>query len=212
MEFENFILESTLLFNCMYRQCWHIQWKLLGWLLMSFHAACFNSTDIPWILQNLLFLHTSLWQESFLNIYNHWLMKWPMTHLHISLFDLVNPLIFANSCPGWHNYSLWGFLFQFDSQLALKFHVVKTCFFLACIDSVNITNYIEITKSIMPKPVFLLTVQKAYKKYNSLTDQIMGQVWAIRLGWVWRQLAPQHSKLKPVNWLIYLLMWANFAS
>ena len=25
------------------------------------------------------------------------------------------------------------------------------------------------------------------------------------------QLTPQHSKLKPVNWHIYLLVWANFA-
>ena len=43
---------------------------------------------------------------------------------------------------------------------------------MACIDSVNITNYIEITKSIMPKPVYLLTVQEAHKEYNSLMDQI----------------------------------------
>ena len=46
------------------------------------------------------------------------------------------------------------------------------CFFLACIDSVDITNYIEITWSVMPKPVYLLTVQQAHKEYNSLTDQI----------------------------------------
>ena len=99
-------------------------------------------------------------------------MKWPTAHLHISLFDLVNPLIFANGCPGWHNYSLWGLLFQFHGQLTLKFHWVKTCFFLACINSVNITNYIEITQSVMPKPVYLLTVQEAHKEYNSLMDQI----------------------------------------
>ena len=46
------------------------------------------------------------------------------------------------------------------------------CFFLACIDSVNITNYIEINWSVMSKPVFLMTVQEALKEYNSLTDQI----------------------------------------
>ena len=33
------------------------------------------------------------------------------SNLHIGLSDLVNPLIFADSCPGWHNYSLWGLLF-----------------------------------------------------------------------------------------------------
>ena len=46
------------------------------------------------------------------------------------------------------------------------------CFFLACIDSVDITNYIEIIESVMPKPVHLLTVQEDHKEYNSLTDQI----------------------------------------
>ena len=49
------------------------------------------------------------------------------------------------------------------------------CFFLTHVDSVNITNYIQITQtkqSIMPKPVFLMTVQKAQKEYNFLMDQI----------------------------------------
>ena len=46
------------------------------------------------------------------------------------------------------------------------------CFFLACINSVDITNYIEITWSVMSKPVYLLTVQEAPKEFNSLTDQI----------------------------------------
>ena len=49
------------------------------------------------------------------------------------------------------------------------------CFFLVCINSVNITNSIEITQikqSVMPKPVFLITVQEAHKEYNSLTDKI----------------------------------------
>ena len=39
------------------------------------------------------------------------------SNLHITLSDLVNPLISANSCSGWHNYSLWGLLFQFHSLL-----------------------------------------------------------------------------------------------
>ena len=34
------------------------------------------------------------------------------------------------------------------------------------------TNYIQNTQSVMPKPVFLMTVQEAYKEYNSLMDQI----------------------------------------
>ena len=154
----------------MYWQCQHMQWKLLGWLLMLLHAACFNNVDIPWILQKLLFPHTSFWRESFLNISNHWPKSWPTAHLHISLFDLVNPLISADSCHGWHNYSLWGLLFQFNGQLALKFHWIKICFFLACIDSINIGNCYIISRSVMPKPVYLLTVQVAHKEYNSLTN------------------------------------------
>ena len=42
----------------------------------------------------------------------------------------------------------------------------------ASFDTSNITNYIEITWSVMPKPVFLKTVQEAHKEYSSLTDQI----------------------------------------
>ena len=42
----------------------------------------------------------------------------------------------------------------------------------ASFDISNITNYIEMTRSVMPKPVYLLTVQEAHKEYNSVTDQI----------------------------------------
>ena len=34
------------------------------------------------------------------------------------------------------------------------------------------TNYIQNTQSVMPKSVFLMTVQEAHREYNSLTDQI----------------------------------------
>ena len=56
------------------------------------------------------------------------------------------------------------------------------CFFLACIDSVDITNYIEIIESVMPKPVYLLTVQEAHKEYNSLTDHIWAKYEQLDLG------------------------------
>ena len=37
-------------------------------------------------------------------------------------------------------------------------------------------NLIEtITRSVVPKPVYLLTVQEAHKEYNSLTDQIQAK-------------------------------------
>ena len=36
------------------------------------HAVwTFDPSDIPWILQKLLFSHTSFWWEDFLNISNH---------------------------------------------------------------------------------------------------------------------------------------------
>ena len=79
-------------------------------------------------------------------------------------------LIFANIYPGWHIYLLWSFLFQFHgSEISLRQDMLV---FWASFDPFNITNYIEITLSVMPKPVFLMTVQEAHKEYNSLTDQI----------------------------------------
>ena len=71
-----------------------------------------------------------------------------------------------------------------------------------CIFNVfDIRNYIEITQSIMPKPVYLLAVQEAHKEYDSLMDQIRakysGEYWAV---------GTQHLMLKPVNWQIYLLV------
>ena len=39
-------------------------------------------------------------------------------------------------------------------------------------DVFDIGNYIEITQSVMPKPVYLITVWEAHKEYNSLMDQI----------------------------------------
>ena len=39
----------------------------------------------------------------------------------------------------------------------------------------DITNYIEITQTVMPKPVYLLNVQEACKEYNSLMYQIQAK-------------------------------------
>ena len=68
----------------------------------------------------------------------------------------------------------------------------------------DITNYIEITQSVMPKPVYLLTEQVAHKEYNSLTDQIRAKYE--QLDSSMGQFLPQHLMLKPMNWQIYLLM------
>ena len=56
------------------------------------------------------------------------------------------------------------------------------CFFLACIDSVDITNYIEIIESVMSKPVYLLTVQEDHKEHNSLMDQIWVKYEQLKFG------------------------------
>ena len=55
---------------------------------------------------------------------------------------------------------------QSVGQLALKFHWVKMY------QQSWHVYYIEITRSVMPKSIYLLTVQEAHKEYNSLTDQI----------------------------------------
>ena len=60
-------------------------------------------------------------------------------------------------------------------QLALKFQWDKTCLYFELLSTLLTYklhwNY-SISQSVMPKPVFLMTVQEAHKEYNSLTDQI----------------------------------------
>ena len=79
----------------------------------------------------------------------------------------------------------------------------------------------------MPKPVFLMTVQEAHKEYNFLTDQIRAKYEQLDSGKFGSpgtpafdaeacdlasllaclgHLVPQHLMLKPVSWLIYLLV------
>ena len=107
-------------------------------------------------------------QESFLHISNHWATKWPTAHLHISLFNLFNLLISANSCPGWHNYSLWGLLFHFYGSVGSKMSLSKDVLLLT-LQTLQITLKLQ---SVIPKLVYLITVQEVHKEYNSLTDQI----------------------------------------
>ena len=80
------------------------------------------------------------------------------SNLHIGLSDLVNPLIFVDSCPAWHNYPLWGLLFQFHSWLCFFWHLQHW-------------NYIQIVAS-MSILVNHLTVEQAHKEFNSLADKI----------------------------------------
>ena len=41
---------------------------------------------------------------------------------------------------------------------------------------------LHLNRSVMPKPVYLLTVQEAHKEYNSLTDQIRAKYEQLDLG------------------------------
>ena len=59
------------------------------------------------------------------------------------------------------------------SQFAHIFHRDQTC--LASLTSPTLkllTQNLYLSDLIMPKPVFLMTVQEAHKEYNSLIDQI----------------------------------------
>ena len=44
------------------------------------------------------------------------------------------------------------------------------------------TLQITLNRSVMPKPVFLMTVQEAHKGYNSLTDQIRAKYEQLESG------------------------------
>ena len=63
----------------------------------------------------------------------------------------------------------------------------------------------------MPKPVYsLTTVQEAHKEYNSSTDQIWAKYEQLDSG-EYGAVGTLAFNAEPVNWPIYLLMWANFA-
>ena len=86
-------------------------------------------------------------------------------HLHIHLSGLVNPLISADSCPGWPSYSLWGLLFHFHRQLALKSHWVMTYFDFSPLDTSNIINYISLYLLLLCPPLLYLIL---LNNYNTL--------------------------------------------
>ena len=60
-------------------------------------------------------------------------------------------------------------------------------------------------ESVMPKPVFLMTVQEAQKEYNSLTDLVWAKYEQLVSGEFGSPDTPALMP-KPVNWLIYLLV------
>ena len=135
--------------------------------------------DMPWILQNLLFSQTSFWQESFLHVSNHWPDSWPE----------LSPLIFAKSCPGCQNYPvLTGLAVKMSNSLSLLVDFTEIRPVLASLMSPTLkllTQNLYLSDLIMPKPVFLMTVQEAHKEYNSLIDQIQAKYELLDSGRVW---------------------------
>ena len=94
----------------------------------------------------------------------------------ICLTDLINSLIFANSCPGtithfggFFSSSMVSWLLNFNEY----FEVLLTLLTL------------HLNRSVMPKPVYLLTVQEAHKEYNSLTDLIWAKYKQLDSGKYW---------------------------
>ena len=92
--------------------------------------------------------------------------------------------------------SLGGYFWDYFPQMVLKFHLRQDVLLLT-------PSTLHWNRSVMPKPVSLLTVQEAHKGYSSLTDQIRAKYEQFRLRRVWVTWTPQHLTLKPVNWLNY---------
>ena len=140
----------------------------------SMHLS--DPSDIPWILQEGAFLHSSFWWESFLNISNHWPMKWPKIICIFGLYDLVKLFDLSQQYPGWHNYPvLTSLAVKMSNSLSLLIYFTEIRPVLVSLTSLTLkllTQNLYLSDLIMPKPVFLMTVQEAHKEYNSLIDQI----------------------------------------
>ena len=62
----------------------------------------------------------------------------------------------------------------------------------------------------MPEPVYLLTVQEAHQEYGSLTDKIQAKYEQLDSGEFGSPGTPSFDA-EAWNWLIFLLMSANYA-
>ena len=89
--------------------------------------------------------------------------------------DLINSLIFADIYSGWHIYSLWGFLFQFHGQLALKFHWDKTCLYF---DLLSTLSTLQITLKLLDQSC---QNQSFWWLCRRLTGSTTDQIWACEL-------------------------------
>ena len=136
------------------------------------HAACIDHLDIPWILQEVAFCIPVFGGEVSLifliiDLQND-LNSWPIN----SLILPTGPWMTQLSSFSWFRTSLALKVSNFLSSL-IDFTEIRPV--LACIDCIDIQirNYsIYLIYLIMPKPVYLMTVQEAHKEFNTLTDQI----------------------------------------
>ena len=140
------------------------------------HTHLFDHSDIPWILQEGAFLHSSFWLEIFLNISNHWPTKWLKLICVFDLYDLVKLFDLSWQYPRWHNYPvLTSLAVKMSNSLSLLIYFTQIRPVLASPTSLTLkllTQNLYLSDLIMPKLVFLMTVQEAHKEYNSLIDQI----------------------------------------
>ena len=153
-----------------YWQCWHIQWKLLGWFLISLHA-CIDSVDMWHTLDlaKVAFLHIPVFGGKVFLIIP---ISYQIAHLH--------------NWPTWPRLTLWSLptstlddtithylavlegILRLFPQFALKFHWLKTCF--GCINSVDIEITIKLS--------YLLCICHAQ---TSLLDDCAGGTQGVQL-------------------------------
>ena len=139
------------------------------------HAAwTFNTSDIPWILQNLLFSQP-VFGGNYLLIFP---IIYQIAHLHNWP---IWPLILPTAVLDGRFTHFGGFFFIFTGQLALKFYWDKTCFFRHLRHYKLHWNYL-ISHA---KTSFIVNCAGGTQGVQLLDWSNKGQVWAIRLRQVW---------------------------
>ena len=139
----------------------------------SMHLS--DHSNIPWILQEGVFPHSSFWWESFLNISNHWPTKWPKLICIFGLYDLVKLFDLSWQYPGWHNYPVLSLAVKMSNSLSSLIYFTEIKPVLASPTLKLLIQNLYLSDLIMPKLVFLMTVQEAHQEYNSLIDQIQAK-------------------------------------
>ena len=143
------------------------------------------------------------------------------------IFPIIYHIAHLHNWPTWPSYPFdlcwqlsWmtclavseGILRSFP-QLALKFHWDKTCLYFELLSTILTYNYIEIIQSVNQSCQnqsswwLCRRLTRSTKPWLIKYRPSMSNYTQVSLG----HLVPQHFMLKSVSWLIYLLVWANFA-